>query len=86
MELVEKAFNKLMLLEWSELQGLMLACSEGHALMCVASGEDVDPHAARETIRNRIADMGKEELARALAPFAALGDLIHEHHPGHERV
>lgn len=84
METVTKTYDKLMQLEWSELQQLMLACSEGHAFMCAAAGEDVDPHSSRETTQARIADLRKEDLARALTGFAALADVVHEHHPEHD--
>lgn len=83
MQTITKALERLMTLDWSELQKLMLACSEGHARMCAAAGEDVDPHTTLETMQTRIADMSKEDLARALAGFAALADVVHEHHPEH---
>ena len=83
MKTITGAREELMKLEWKDLQELMLACSEGHARMCAASGEDVDPHTSRETMQTRIADMPKEDLAHALAGFAALADMVHDHHPEH---
>lgn len=72
MKSLETARESLGRLEWSELQRLMLACSEAHAAMCGVAGQDVDTHATPETMRIRIADMSKDALVAALAPFAAL--------------
>ncbi|MBE7519571.1 MAG: hypothetical protein HS107_10055 [Thermoflexaceae bacterium] len=83
MDIVLKAYDRLMQLEWSELQELMVECGQAHAAMCATAGEDVDPHADRESMRARVAAMSKETLAGALAPFAALGEVAHEHHPEH---
>ena len=73
MKTVTDAYGRLMERDWSELQELLLACSEAHASMCIAASEDVDRHAPVETMRLRIADMSKERVARTLAPFALLG-------------
>ena len=76
MQQIDNATKALLELDWAELQALMLACSEGHALMCAAASEDIDPHVARETMRSRIADMSKGDIAGALAPFAAIGEFL----------
>lgn len=83
MDVVATAYDRLMKLESHELEELMAACSGAHATMCAAAGEDIDPHANQGAIRSRVSEMSKESLARALAPFAALGEIAHEHHPGH---
>jgi hypothetical protein len=83
MERAASAAKQLMKLDWQELQDLMLSCGEAHALMCVAAGEDQSVHANKETMRTRIAEMSKEDVVRALAAFAVLGELVHEHHPEH---
>lgn len=73
MDQMDNAKNSLGKLEWRVLQELMLAVSRGHAQMCIAASQDIDPHASDETMRLRIADMAKDDLVAALAPFAALG-------------
>lgn len=76
MERLERTRESLGKLEWSELQNLMLACSEAHAAMCSIAGQDVDKHATLETMQVRIADMSKESLVAALAPFGVLAAIV----------
>ncbi|MCK9517788.1 MAG: hypothetical protein M0R74_01995 [Dehalococcoidia bacterium] len=83
MQSIQSANDELMKLDAGDLRALMLASSEAHALMCSVASEELDPHAFREVMESRVAAMSKEELARALAPFAALGAVVHQGHAGH---
>lgn len=77
------ADEQLMERDVGDLRAMMLACSAAHASMCAVASKEPDPHADLETMKSRVDGMGKEELVKALSPFAALGEIITEHHAGH---
>jgi hypothetical protein len=77
------AYQILRTLDRAVLEEMMLACAEGHVALCSITSQETDPHATVEVMRERISKMSGDEVARGLSGFAALGGLVHEHHPGH---
>lgn len=78
--------NRLRQADRGELESLTLAASISHATICQAASSEPEPHASSETMASRIREMSTDDLARALAPYAAVADLAQEpHHAGHQR-
>lgn len=77
---LEDSVQRLRQTDRKELESLMLAASMSHATLCAAASDEPEPHAPAETMATRIREMTTEDLARALAPFASVAELVLEHH------